>query len=238
MKKAILFVLCVAICVAFAGCDREKQPTNYENAMLDGAVTILVDAGHGLSDVGAINEENLGTVTEAAINFSVASELAGELAGRGYTVIMSHDGITKPDTEYDDGEETYGPSERSDFSNSTAADIFISIHCDSFPSNADVYGTRIYYPVNTPNSTKLDKQLASAAANAVDTAFPDAKKVILRDMHGEECYTVLYKTVVPSILVECGFITNKGDAEKLLDTEWHKAFALSLANGIDEYFKK
>ena len=73
---------------------------------------------------------------------------------------------------------------------------------------------------------------------AIDTAFPNDKKVVLRDMHGEECYTVLYKTVVPSVLVECGFITNKGDAQKLLDTEWHKAFATSLANGIDEYFKK
>ncbi len=237
MKK-IIFALCALLCLTFAGCGEEKQPTNYENAIADGAITILVDAGHGLSDVGAINEENLGTVTEADITFSVASELTKELLSRGYTVIMSHDGITKPDTEYDDGEKTYGPSERSDFSNSTAADIFISIHCDSFPSNADVYGTRIYYPVSTPNSTKLDKQLASAVGSAVDTAFPDAKKVILRDMHGEECYTVLYKTVVPSILVECGFITNKSDAKKMLDTEWHKAFALSLANGIDEYFKK
>ena len=238
MKKKTILALCLAACLSLFGCGKEKAPTNYENAMADGAVTILIDAGHGLSDVGAINEENLGTVTEADINFSVASELEKALADRGYTVIMSHNGTEQPITEYDDGKDTYGPSERADFSNSTTADIFISVHCDSFPSNTDVYGTRVYYPVDTPNSSKLDKQFASAVGEAIDTAFPNDKKVILRDMHGEECYTVLYKTVVPSVLVECGFITNKGDAQKLLDTEWHKAFATSLANGIDEYFKK
>lgn len=238
MKKKIVFALLLAACLPFYGCKEEKAPTNYENAMADGAVTVLIDAGHGLLDVGAINEEKLGEVTEADINFSVASNLEKELTARGYNVIMSHNGIEKPFTEYDDGKETYGPSERADFSNSTVADIFISIHCDSFPSNTEVYGTRVYYPVDTPNSTKLDKQFASAVGGAIDTAFPNDKKVILRDMHGEECYTVLYKTVVPSILVECGFITNKGDAEKLIAPEWHANFAKALANGIDGYFKK
>ncbi len=238
MKKYLIYILCVLLCTAFFACKEEKQPTNYESAMLDGAVTVLIDAGHGLMDVGAINEENLGSVTEADINFSVASKLADTLTSRGYAVIMSHDGEFQPEVEYDDGKETYGPSERAEFSNTTEADIFISIHCDSFPTNTDVYGTRIYYPVNTPNSTKLDKQLASSVGDAVNKAFPYAKEVILRDMHGEECYTVLYKTVVPSILVECGFITNKSDAEKLLDAEWQTDFATSLADGIDEYFKK
>ena len=184
-----------------------------------------------------MNEENLGNVTEADINFAVASLFAKNLTKKGYTVIMSHDGETKPYTKYDDGENTYGPSERADFSNSTKADIFVSIHCDSFPSNTDVYGTRLYYADGTPNSTALDKQLASAVGKALDTDFPDAKDVILKPMDSSTAYTVLYKTVIPSLLVECGFITNKGDAEKLLDSEWQAKFASSLADGIDKYFE-
>ena len=237
MKRLVL-ILCVFLCVSLIGCGEEKAPTNYENAMLDGEVTVLIDPGHGLMDVGALNEENLGKITEADINFAVALKLENELINRGYSVIMSHDGEFQPEVEYDDGKDTFGPSERAEFSNSTAADIFISIHCDSFPENADVYGTRLYYPVDTPNSTVLDKELAKAVGTAINKAFPSSKEVILRDMHGEDCYTVLYKTAVPSILVECGFLTNKGDAEKLIDAEWQKNFAISLANGIDEYFKK
>lgn len=246
--RYLKLLMCVLLCLVIAGCTHSNDteiptdeisrlPLSYEKAMEDGEICILVDAGHGLSDVGAMNEENLGEVTEADINFAVASLFANELKTRGYTVIMSHDGETKPHTEYDDGENTYGPSERADFSNSTKADIFVSIHCDSFPSNTDVYGTRLYYADGTPNATALDKQLASSVGKALDTDFPDAKDVILKPMDANTAYTVLYKTVVPSLLVECGFITNKGDAEMLLDSDWQADFAASLANGIDKYFE-
>ena len=57
------------------------------------------------------------------------------------------------------------------------------------------------------------------------------------EMRGEECYTVLYKTRVPSVLLECGFITNKSDAEKLKDPDWQDAFCIAVANGIDKYFE-
>ncbi len=238
MKKLIALIW---ICIMLVGCSTviiEEKPSVYESAMEDGQILIVVDAGHGLSDVGALNEENLGAVTEADITFAIASLLCNNLSERGYTVVMSHDGITKPETDYDDGEDTYGPSERADFSNSQAADLFISIHCDSFPSNADVYGTRLYYGVNTPNSSKLDESFAEALKYGIEEKFPNDKEVILKPMNGSEAYTVLYKTKVPSVLVECGFITNKGDAEKLLDESWQKNFAASLADGIDLYFEK
>lgn len=238
MKKLIALIW---ICIMLVGCSTviiEEKPSAYESAMEDGQILIVVDAGHGLSDVGALNEENLGVVTEAQITFSIASQLRDRLAERGYTVVMSHDGITKPETDYDDGEDTYGPGERADFSNSQAADLFISIHCDSFPSNADVYGTRLYYGVNTPNSSKLDESFAEALKYGIEETFPNDKEVILKPMNGSEAYTVLYKTEVPSVLVECGFITNRGDAEKLLDESWQKNFAASLADGIDLYFEK
>ncbi len=238
MRYLKLF-LCAALCLLFIGCEanvQENSPTAYENAMADGEIVIVVDAGHGLSDVGAINKENLGDVTEADINFAIASLLYEKLS-ENYTVIMSHDSKEKPYTEYDDGEDTYGPSERADFSNSTAADLFISVHCDSFPTNADVYGTRLYYAENTPNATVFDRKIADAMGDAINAQFPDGKEVILKPMGADTAYTVLYKTVVPSVLVECGFITNRGDAERLTNAEWQNEFATALANGVDKYFE-
>ncbi len=239
MKRLFALIL---ICTMLVGCSSviidEKVPSIYESAMEDGQILIVVDAGHGLSDVGAINEENLGDITEADINFAVASALSEYLIERGYTVVMSHDGKVKPETEYDDGEDTYGPSERADFSNAQAADLFISIHCDSFPDNKDVYGTRLYYGVDTPNSSKLDKSFAEALKYTIEEEFPSDKKVILKPMNGNSAYTVLYKTKVPSVLVECGFITNEDDAKKLADEAWQKDFAASIADGINMYFEK
>ena len=238
MRYLKLF-LYAALCILFIGCEAnvvESSPTANEIAMADGEIVIVIDAGHGLSDVGALNEENLGDITEADINFAIASLLYEKLSEK-YTVIMSHDGVTKPDTEYDDGEDTYGPSERADFSNSTAADLFISIHCDSFPQNSDVYGTRLYYAENTPNATEFDYKISKALSDAINTQFPDGKEVILKPMDSNSAYTVLYKTVVPSVLVECGFITNRGDAERLTNAEWQNEFATALANGVDKYFE-
>ena len=207
-----------------------------EAALADGAITVVLDAGHGLGDVGALNEENLGEVTEAEINFAFTMLVKDGLESRGYTVILTHDGETKPDTAYDDGKPTYGPGERADFSNAQPADVFLSFHSDSFPSNADVYGTRVYYPVNTPNATAADKLLAEAVKTAIDAAFPDGKAVGLRDMHGEDCYTVLYRTTVPSVLIEIGFISNAGDAARLTDATFRTTFADAVCNAIDAYF--
>ena len=205
-------------------------------AKKDGTLCVVIDPGHGLVDPGAMHDENLGDVTESDITLAIANKLAAVLEDRGYTVVLTHDGETQPYTEYDDGKMMYGPSERCSFSNAQDAHLFISLHCDAYPQSEDVYGTRIYYPVNTPNSTKYDKEIASACKKAIEKVFPDAKKVSLMEMIGEDCYTVIYKTVVPSILVECGFITNKSDAAKLLDETWRQSFSEALADGVDAFF--
>lgn len=216
--------------------EKEIKARNKE-AKENGTLTVVVDPGHGIADPGAMHAENLGEVTEADLTRAIADKLADALTARGYTVIVTHDGKTAPAVDYDDGKAVFGPSERAYFSNARDAHLFVSVHCDSFPTNADVGGTRLYYPVSTPYSTKQDKAFAKALKKAIEAAFPEDKDVSLMDMHGQDCYTVLYKTRVPSVLVECGFITNKGDAQKLLDTAWQDSFATALADGIDKYFE-
>lgn len=239
-KNAFLFIIMLSLMLMLASCGEAQKEAEVsairEAALADGTIAVVLDAGHGLGDVGALNEENLGEVTEADINFAFTMLTKDALEARGYTVILTHDGETKPDTAYDDGKQTYGPGERADFSNAQPADIFLSFHSDSFPTNTDVYGTRVYYPVDTPNSTAADKLLAEALKTALDAAFPDGKSVGVRDMHGEDCYTVLYRTTVPSVLVEIGFISNAGDAARLTDADFRAAFAAAVADAVDAYF--
>lgn len=234
-----LLPLSILLLAALFSCDGGSQPSQiYDAAMSDGILCVILDSGHGLSDTGALNEENLGTLTEADINFAITCKLAELLTGRGYTVVMTHDGKTQPETEYDDGKATYGPSERADFSNANPADLFISIHSDSFPSDPSVYGTRVYYPVDTPNSSSLDKYFAQTFKKTFEAAFPNDKQVIMHDMHGQDCYTVLYKTTAPSVLIETGFISNKEDAARISDGQWQAEFATVIADAIDAYFAK
>ena len=88
----------------------------------------------------------------------------------------------------------------------------------------------------TPHSTAADKLLAEALKAAIDKAFPDGKAVGVRDMHGEDCYTVLYRTTVPSVLIEIGFISNAGDAARLIDEDFRRTFSDAVCNAIDAYF--
>ena len=233
MKKTTCFlIITMLLFLLLPSCGEAQKEAEMsairEAALADGAITVVLDAGHGLGDVGALNEENLGEVTEAEINFAFTMLVKDGLESRGYTVILTHDGETKPDTAYDDGKPTYGPGE--------PADVFLSFHSDSFPSNTDVFGTRVYYPVDTPHSTAADKLLAEALKAAIDKAFPDGKAVGVRDMHGEDCYTVLYRTTVPSVLIEIGFISNAGDAARLTDETFRTTFADAVCNAIDAYF--
>ncbi len=55
-------------------------------------------------------------------------------------------------------------------------------------------------------------------------------------MHGTDCYTVLYKTEVPSVLIEVGFISNAADAARLTDEAFRKSFAEAVADAVDAYF--
>ena len=240
MKKTSRFLILMLLALLLPSCGAERRRVEVsairEAALADGAITVVLDAGHGLGDVGALNEENLGEVTEADINFAFTMLVKDGLESRGYTVILTHDGETKPDTAYNDGKPTYGPGERADFSNAQPADVFLSFHSDSFPSNTDVFGTRVYYPVDTPHSTAADKLLAEALKAAIDKAFPDGKAVGVRDMHGEDCYTVLYRTTVPSVLIEIGFISNAGDAARLIDEDFRRTFSDAVCNAIDAYF--
>ena len=239
-KNAFLFIIVLSLMLMLASCGEAQKEAEVsairEAALADGTITVVLDAGHGLGDVGALNEENLGEVTEADINFAFTMLVKDGLESRGYTVILTHDGETKPDTAYNDGKPTYGPGERADFSNAQPADVFLSFHSDSFPSNTDVFGTRVYYPVDTPHSTAADKLLAEALKAAIDKAFPDGKAVGVRDMHGEDCYTVLYRTTVPSVLIEIGFISNAGDAARLTDEDFRRTFSDAVCNAIDAYF--
>ena len=77
--RYLRLLLCVMLCCfLFIGCEQGeiiKEPSAYENAMADGKICIVLDAGHGIFDVGAINEENLGDITEADINFAITSLL-------------------------------------------------------------------------------------------------------------------------------------------------------------------
>ena len=180
---------------------------------------VVIDAGHGGFDPGMVSQ---GT-EEKHINLSISKKLQTFLEQAGATVII---------TRVDDGDLGRGKSSdmnaRKLIANTSHGDIFVSIHQNSF-SSGSVKGAQVFFYNQSDNSQKLASFVQEKIVEFVDPANKfDAK--------ANSNYYVLKQTEMPAILVECGFLTNYAERQKLLDTAYQEKIAWAIYLGILDYF--
>jgi N-acetylmuramoyl-L-alanine amidase len=106
--------------------------------------------------------------------------------------------------------------------------IFVSIHLNHFSSPSS-HGTQVFYSKNN----NLSEALASnIQASVVSFLQPDNDRKIKKA--GTNIY-LLYHAQVPAVMVECGFLSNYNDTQKLKDTKYQTQMAFSIMHGILEY---
>lgn len=195
-------------------------------------LTVFIDAGHGYDDPGTFTD-NLCGLYEKDINLALALKLRDKLSAMGINVIMSREDDEKPEG-YENTKYVLSPADRAELVNSsdTYINLMISLHCNSFPSYETVSGTRLYFYAG---SDKYTCALARATADGINSVI-NSNLPRLYSMEYEDSYYILKNTSLPAILVECGFVTNKGDAELMLDEKWREDFTTGLANGIFKFF--
>ncbi len=216
---------------------------------------VVIDAGHGGHDPGAIGKSGL---QEKKVTLSAALELRRLLLATGrYKVVLSrgHDRYV----EHDD---------RLRVARANSADLFISIHADSTEGNtargvsvytlADRAKKRSKNIVNSQNwimDVNLSEQSDSVGNILVDlaqrntfsrsTEFADVlishmgrSSHLLRNTHRRAGYYVLLAPDVPAVLLELGFLSNAED-ERLLKSERHRQKLMrSVASAINQYFDR
>ena len=106
----------------------------------------------------------------------------------------------------------------------------ISIHQNQF-SDPKYDGAQVFYSGNHPQSEELAQCLQDAI---VRTLQPDNKRQIKKS--GEEIF-LLSQAKVPAIMVECGFMSNPKELQKLKDEKYQKQLAAAILNGLLDYFK-
>lgn len=169
--------------------------------------TIVVDAGHGGEDPGAMN----GRHKESAFNLGLATKLKEELEKIGVTVVMTR--ATNKNVDAANRLETAYLSE---------ADMIISVHRDSGSEN----GFNAFY--FSPYSYNAAKALTDSTNNA--NLYSTVHK---QDWH----YFFLNRvSSCPAILTENGFITNENDLKNMLDNEYETRCAKALTAGIIEFY--
>ena len=211
----------------------EEETEDVIEPVVKKGITICVDPGHGFEDGGAgEGNEFLGGVLEKEINLSVANKVKANLEQLGFDVVFTHDGESFPTTSIDDGNNRFRPEERVAYANSLGdtIDYYLSLHCNAY-DDPSVHGTVVYYFEGASKATVGDADAAAFICDSIGKTLPDGK--VSTNVFP---YYVIRYTKVPASLIEMGFLTNKQDAENMLDEEWQGKLAASLAEGIDRFF--
>jgi len=242
-RNSVLFSALLLFCAFLTAC-RQSVPALVEPAEGAGReghtfaephrITICVDAGHGFDDIGT-SSPYLDDLAEKDITLDIVLQLRDFLEEKGFNVLLTHDGSVFPKTVLDDGNNLFNPKERIAYADTLDIDYYISIHCDSYEADSSVRGTRVYYSQGTPY-TKKSARAADDICAALNTAFPDDKKCISKDMAMDKAYYVIREAKVPSALIEIGFVTNPDDAKKMCSEAWRDSFASAVADGIALFF--
>lgn len=190
--------------------------------------TVIVDAGHGGDDGGAIGID--GTV-EKDINLDIALKLEKILKFYGFNVIMTR---TQDVMTCDDGLDSLRKRKISDIHNrfelmrKNPDAIFISVHQNKFEDSSQ-HGTQVFYSGNDERS----KDLAEAIQTSVTLTLQRKNDRVVKKS-GSGIY-LLYHAKIPAVLVECGFISNSDEVKKLKDESYRMKLAILIADGLLKY---
>ena len=191
---------------------------------------VIIDAGHGGEDPGAIGH---GEIYEKDLNLEIAKTLGKQLEERGFAVMYTR---TEDKLLYLEEENIKGIRKISDLKNrcKIAAEypdaIFVSIHMNSF-GNPKYSGLQVYYSENNENSRLLATKIQTSVK---DTLQNDNDRVV---KEGKNMY-VMENVTNTAVLIECGFLTNRGECEKLCEKEYQNRLSLAIVCGIIEYRKQ
>lgn len=191
---------------------------------------ILIDPGHGGIDGGAKSKSG---VIEKDINLQISLKLKDILEQKGYKVYLTR--------ESDQGLEQKGSTirekkrddlkRRRDLKVETKCDVFVSIHQNMFPQ-AKCYGAQVWH-----SSNDISKKLADFVQESLKETVKDKNKRVSKP--AGDAYLILRdKYEGASILVECGFLSNPEEEQRLKTEEHQNLIVEGISLGIEKYFQE
>lgn len=198
-----------------------RNETVSVSAMPVAKKVVLIDAGHGGWDPGKVSESD--NVLEKDINLQVALKLQAYLEQGGSVVLM-----TRIEDEALSNSKSLDMKSRKDLANVSKADILISVHQNSYPQE-NVQGAQVFYFNESEKSKRLAECIQTEIKNFAD---PDNRRLAKANTD----YYVLKQTVVPAVIVECGFLSSNAERRELTTDEYQEKIAWSIYKGVIRYF--
>lgn len=228
---AALVAACVAaaaVCAAVPAAERVSEAVAAHARVKSGELpTVIIDAGHGGFDGGAVARDG---TNEKDINLAVSLELEKTLKALGFTTVMTR----SEDKSLESESGSLKSKKRSDIMNRFALmqkypdSVYLCIHQNCF-SGASSSGAQVFYTAENAEAKRLAQSVQDAVKAAVQ---PDNRRVI---KPCERNVYIVCHAPVTAVLIECGFLSNAGDLERLKNEDYRKKLAFAIADGLVQY---
>ena len=193
----------------------------------EAARVIIIDAGHGGEDSGAIGVSG---VYEKDLNLAIAKELGEVLSAEGFTVVYTR---TDDRLLYGEAGNIIGMKKIYDLKNRCLVSedypnsIFVSIHMNAF-GESKYSGLQVYYSTKNEESSALAEKIQAGIKSSLQPTNNRKTKL------GKDLYLMENIDGV-AVLIECGFLTNPEECKKLSEKEYQKQLSFQIACAIIEY---
>lgn len=224
VKLTVGMLACVAVLALGARLTDNVVPASAE---IDDRPIIVLDAGHGGLDSGAVGKSGL---LEKDVNLSVVKHLREMLEMSGFQVVVTRD---EDISIYDAGVEGIRNQKLSDMDNrleivqSYPDSIFLCIHQNNYTDPA-YFGGQMFYNENNPDNRTLAQIMQNRFAALQDGNDREIK------LSGSELF-LLKDNKNPSLMIECGFLSNPEEEALLATTEYQQKIAFSIYCGVLEF---
>ena len=195
-----------------------SKPTSIEKARIG---TVILDAGHGGEDGGAVSASG---IAEKDLNLQITLLLKELLEANGIRVILTRSEdvlLYDRNTDYHGRKKALDLSARLKIAEAHPEAVFVSIHMNTYPLES-CRGLQVWYSPNDTRSRVLASEIQERARTLLD---PQNERRIKEA--GSSIY-LLHHVQSPAILVECGFLTNPEEAERLSTREYQQNLAIAL----------
>ena len=230
-RRVIIFIV-IGLFIAISGGSLLLQKATKVNnevpgwSWVLGGKTVLIDAGHGGVDPGAVGYNN---TLEKDINLEVAKRLHLLLSQAGCNVVM----LREEDRDFGSSNKLM-QRKREDLAYrineavKTKADIYLSIHANSFPDPGQ-FGPQVFYHPNSPEGEKLAVSIQERL-NLLSEKQRSAK--------ANQTYFILKNTGMVAVTVETGFLSNPEEEKKLNQPDYQQKLAMAVFEGLGTYLTK
>lgn len=229
MKRNTIIALIFTLTFLFSLCLSQAvhKTEKISGTVINDKVNLVIDAGHGGEDCGTIGTDG---ALEKDINLAIALDLYDFARVCGYSANLTRNGDYLVYSEDDDRSRS-DLYNRFDYINSFDNPVLISIHQNHFDDERE-WGMQVWYSPNDDVSKILADEILNYTKHNIQ---PENKR---ENKKSDSSYYIIHKAKVPSVMVECGFMSNKAENEKLKNEIYQKDIAFSVFAGFNEYIDK